>query len=123
MITCSHGQSIPISNGYITLYLDDGELNRNSAILLRADDYTFLNMNDCKLHDRLPIRQTHGQIDAFACQFSGATWHPTCYDYPEETYRKISKKKMLSKFEAMAKAIEAVKPKLYLPFSRPGMFS
>ena len=29
MITCSHGESILIADGYITLYLDDGERNRD----------------------------------------------------------------------------------------------
>ncbi len=37
------------------------------------------------------------------------------YDYAPAVYDKISKSKMISKFEATAKAIEAVKPKMYLP--------
>ncbi len=123
MITCKDRQVVPLEDGFLQLYLDDSELDRDSTILVKADGYCFLNMNDCKLHDRLPqIKQEQGAIDVFAAQFSGATWHPTCYEYPRELYQKISKKKMISKFEATAKAIEATTPKMYLPSAGPCCF-
>jgi UDP-MurNAc hydroxylase len=68
------------------------------------------------------IRDEHGRIDILAAQFSGATWHPTCYEYPTEQYQNISKKKMISKFEATAKAIETIKPRMYLPSAGPACF-
>jgi UDP-MurNAc hydroxylase len=123
MITCQDGQVVPIEDGYVQLFLDDAELDRDSAIFVEAGGYTFLNLNDCKLHDRLAeIKSQHPAIDMFAAQFSGATWHPTCYEYTPEIYQKISKKKMISKFEATAKAIEVVKPKMYLPSAGPACF-
>lgn len=123
VIACDDRQTVPLLDGLIILYLDDSELDRDSAILLIADDQKFLNINDCKLHDQLPeIKKEHGDIDVFAAQFSGATWHPTCYDYPPETYQRISKKKMISKFEATAKAIEAIRPRMYLPSAGPCCF-
>ena len=98
-------------------------MNRDSAILVYSDGHCFLNLNDCKLHDQLKdIKKENGHIDVFTCQFSGATWHPICYDYPEELYERISKQKMLSKFEATAQAIEAVNPKIYLPSAGPPCF-
>ena len=122
-VVCHDGQTVPIGDGYITLYLDDSELNRDSAVLIRDKGSCFLNMNDCKLNDRLAdVLNEHRSIDVFACQFSGATWHPTCYDYPEKTYREIAKKKMISKFEATAKAIETIRPKMYLPSAGPCCF-
>jgi len=123
VVACHDGQVLPIADGYVALYLDDSELNRDSAILVKGDGSSFLNMNDCKLHDRLAdIVSEHGDVEAFACQFSGATWHPTCYDYPEQTYREISRKKVISKFESTAKAIETIKPKIYLPSAGPCCF-
>lgn len=123
MITCHDGQVITLEDGYVQLFLDDSELDRDSTILVSVDGMTFLNMNDCKLHDRLPkIKADHNKIDVFAAQFSGATWHPTCYEYSSEVYQAISKKKMMSKFEATAKAVEAVKPKMYLPSAGPCCF-
>ncbi len=123
MITCHDRAAVPLKDGYIQLFLDDSELDRDSTILVKAGGFAFLNMNDCKLHDQLAqIKGEHGEIDVFAAQFSGATWHPTCYDYAPEVYQKISRKKMISKFEATAKAIETVKPKMYLPSAGPACF-
>jgi UDP-MurNAc hydroxylase len=123
LIACHDGQEIQVADGSVTLYLDDSELDRDSAILLTADGHSFLNLNDCKIHDRLPeIRRKAGSVDVFACQFSGATWHPTCYAYPEATYRRISRRKMMAKFEATAKAVEIVQPRMFLPSAGPAVF-
>jgi len=123
IVACHDGQAFPVGDDCVTLYLDDSELNRDSAIMVKGNGSCFLNMNDCKLHDRLTdIVRENGTVDAFACQFSGATWHPTCYDYPEHTYREISRRKVISKFEATAKAVESVKPNIYLPSAGPCCF-
>jgi len=114
---------IKIPDGYLKIYAEDSELNRDSGILVCAEGQRFLNINDCKIHDRLArIRMDEGKIDAFAAQFSGATWHPVCYDYDEKTYQRISRKKMFSKFEATARAIETVQPEVFLPSAGPPCF-
>ncbi len=123
VIACEHGQTLPIPGGEIRLFLDDSGLNRDSAIVVRSEGQCFANLNDCKLHDRLPeLRDQLGVIDVFAAQFSGATWHPVCYQYDAVTYDRISAKKVLSKFEATAKAIETLKPRVYLPSAGPACF-
>jgi len=58
----------------------------------------------------------------FACQFSGATWHPTCYDYAPEKYESISRKKSFAKFESVAKAIDLIRPAVYIPSAGPVCF-
>jgi len=89
IITFTHNKKVQITDGYIQVYLNDTGMNRDSAILVYSDGHCFLNLNDCKLHDQLKdIKKENGHIDVFTCQFSGATWHPICYDYPEELYRK-----------------------------------
>ena len=111
------------SNEYLKIYSEDSELNRDSAILFVSENEKFLNLNDCKIHDRLKkIKDAEIQIDYFAVQFSGATWHPTCYNYSKEEYEKISVKKKMSKFQATAKAIEIVNPKVYIPSAGPACF-
>lgn len=123
MIECLDNQKIPIPGGHLTVYLDDSEMDRDSAILVQADGETFLNINDCKIHDRLPqIRQDCGTIDVFTAQFSGAVWHPTCYDYPRKTYEAISARKVALKFEAVARAIDTLQPKCYLTSAGPACF-
>jgi UDP-MurNAc hydroxylase len=121
---CGDGDSLPLPDGgSVQLFVDDAGLNRDSAILVTADGQTFLNANDCKLYDRLSEIVAHtGPLDVFTCQFSGATWHPTCYAYPPAEYARISRQKMLSKFESVAHAIEVTSPRIYLPSAGPACF-
>lgn len=123
LIACSHGEEVPIPGGSVKLYLDDSGLNRDSAILLKSDGETFLNLNDCKLYDEVPsIAKTEGPISVLTCQFSGATWHPTCYSYDPHEYQRISRQKAAGKFEMVARVIEAVRPRIYLPSAGPACF-
>jgi len=120
---CKDKEIVKIPGGFIQLFLDDTELNRDSAILVKLDNKLFLNYNDCKKLDEIHnIRTEHGNINVFACQYSGATWHPTCYEYEEREYEIISLKKSINKFETVAKAIEAAKPEIYLPSAGPPCF-
>jgi UDP-MurNAc hydroxylase len=121
--SCRDGEKITLKDGYLRLFVDDSELNRDSAVLMRAGDKGFLNLNDCKLYDCLPqIVREEGKIDVFTCQFSGATWHPTCYEYEKEEYENISRKKQLTKFEAVARAIHTVDPAVFVPSAGPACF-
>lgn len=123
LISCIHGQHVPIPGASVKLYLDDSGLNRDSAILITSNGHSFLNLNDCKLYDEVSaIRKQEGPISVLTCQFSGATWHPTCYDYSPEEYRLISQRKLHGKFEMVARAIEAVQPQVYLPSAGPACF-
>jgi len=123
VLSCPHGQQLDIPDGFVKLYLDDSGMNRDSGILVKSGGETFLNLNDCKLYDLVSaIANDAGHISVFACQFSGATWHPTCYDYPSAEYQRISHHKLTSKFEMVARAIDAVQPRLYLPSAGPACF-
>lgn len=121
--SCAHGQELPIPGGSLKLYLDDSGINRDSGVLLKAEGQSFLNLNDCKLYDQVAaIREAEGPIDVFTCQFSGATWHPTCYGYTSAEYARISSHKVRSKFEMVARAIQAVSPRVYIPSAGPVCF-
>jgi UDP-MurNAc hydroxylase len=121
---CKDGHKVSLGRtDSVVVFTEDSELNRDSAILMTSGTLKFLNLNDCKIHDRLSyIKQTFGEIDILAAQFSGATWHPVCYDYPIDVYQKISRKKKLSKFETTALAIERIMPKVYIPSAGPACF-
>lgn len=122
VLAVDHEQEVRIPDGVIKLFVDDSGLNRDSAVLIRSDA-VFLNFNDCKLYDAIPrIASREGKIDVFACQFSGATWHPTCYEYSREAYQAISRKKVQAKFEAVAKSIETLQPRFYVPSAGPACF-
>ncbi|SES96203.1 Rieske 2Fe-2S domain-containing protein [Stigmatella erecta] len=124
IISCRDGQEIPVpGGGYIKLFLTESGTNRDSGVLVRGDGQSFLNLNDCKIHDRLArILEAEGSIDFFSAQFSGAIWHPICYDYSREVYEEISLKKRASKFEAVARAIQTVNPRAFLAAAGPACF-
>lgn len=123
VIACEEGEAVPIPGGYVKIYPDDSELNRDSAVLLRASGATFLNLNDCRIVDALPmIAHEEGPIDTFAFQFSGAGWHPTCYAYPRDVYAEIARKKVRAKFAGVLHAIKTVKPRTYIASAGPPCF-
>ncbi|HTT54334.1 MAG TPA: Rieske 2Fe-2S domain-containing protein [Streptosporangiaceae bacterium] len=123
LVLASDQAEVPISGGTLKLYLDDSELNRDSAMLLKADGQSFLNLNDCRITDALPvIRREEGAIDVLAMQFSGANWHPVCYDYPADRYEAISRKKVRAKFHGVAQAVKTISPTFYLPSAGPPCF-
>ncbi|RKH06154.1 MBL fold metallo-hydrolase [Corallococcus sp. CA047B] len=123
VIACEDSREVPIKGGYIKLFVSEQGTNRDSSVMVRGDGQCFLNINDCKMHDRLArVISEEGPIDVFSAQFSGAIWHPTCYEYPRETYADISRKKRDSKFEAVARALESVQPRAYVAAAGPAAF-
>src|ERR1700733_12639732 len=49
-----HKQKIEIPGGSLKFYVDDSQLNRDSAIMVKVGQTAFFDMNDCKLFDALP---------------------------------------------------------------------
>jgi UDP-MurNAc hydroxylase len=123
VVLLEDGDVLPIPGGHLRLYLTDSVLNRDSALLVHAEGRRFLNLNDCKVHDRLArIVAEDGPIDVFTAQYSGAVWHPICYEYGPAQMAEISRRKMMGKFEAVARAITAVQPRVYLTSAGPACF-
>ncbi len=124
VVACEDGQELPLpGGGYLKLFLMESGLNRDSGLLVRGDRQCFLNINDCKLEERLAsIVAEAGPIDVFTAQYSGASWHPACYEYPREIYKALSIQKRDSLFEAVAGAIDTVKPRVYLASAGPACF-
>lgn len=107
----------------VTIFIDDKGINTDSAILTEYRGKRFLNLNDCKIYDRLKtIKDQHGEIALLAAQFSGAIWHPVCYEYTAEKYEAISNFKKHSKFENIHHALKTIKPMRYLPSAGPPVF-
>lgn len=121
---CDDGEVIPLpGGGHLKVLVEDAGVNRDSSLLIHAEGRTFLNINDCKLHDRMPrIAREDGPIHVFTGQYSGAIWHPPCYEYERKQYESISRRKMFSKFEALARSIEALQPQVFLTSAGPACF-
>lgn len=107
----------------LTLFIDDSQLNSDSSILLCDGTSKFLNLNDCKIFDRLKnIKGIENHIDVFTCQFSGASWHPICYKYEKFELKKILRAKRASKFRSVLNALKIIKPSIYFTSAGPACF-
>lgn len=123
IIFLNDNEKYTLRDAEIRLFIMDTELNCDSAILVQTESNSFLNINDCKIYDRLEnIKSAHGNIDIFTAQFSGASWYPTCYQMSDNIYREVCQKKIASKFETTAAAIKTIKPRLYLTSAGPPCF-
>ncbi|MES2757186.1 MAG: Rieske 2Fe-2S domain-containing protein [Pseudomonadota bacterium] len=105
------------------VFIDDSGINHDSAIFVAAPGFTFFNQNDCKLFDRLPmLKKELGKVDYYSVQFSGANWHPACFDLPEEQRRQLARKKVLSKLRNVLGGIKTLAPRFYVPAAGPAFF-
>lgn len=101
-----------------TLFVEDCEMNRDSGILIKIDEFVLYNGNDCKYHN-IDLIGKYGCVDVLCQQFSGATWHPICYDYSEKDYNDITEKKRESKRKLILRYIEKLNVKMYIPCAGP----
>ncbi len=106
---------------YMELMIVDTGVNHDSAAIINLENKIFVNQNDCKIFDRLPYLADK-KVDYYAVQFSGANWHPVCYEMSDLERKKISQKKVLSKLVAVRNAIKQIKPRYYIPSAGPAIF-
>jgi UDP-MurNAc hydroxylase len=105
------------------IFIDDSSINHDSAIFVATHGFTFFNQNDCKLFDRLPrLAQELGKVDYYSVQFSGANWHPACFEMPADQRRIVAKKKVLSKLRNVRDAVKVIAPRFFLPAAGPAFF-
>lgn len=105
------------------VFIDDSGINHDSAIFVAAPGLTFFNQNDCKLFDRLPmLAKELGTLDYYSVQFSGANWHPACFELAADQYRLLSKRKVLSKLRNVLGGVKALAPRYFVPAAGPAFF-
>ena len=108
----------------LAIIYDTNPLFVDSALFIRRDGINFLNENDCKLSvaDEEAIVSRYGPIDIFTAQFSGATFHPTCYTYDDKKKIEISSVRRAAKFERIVSSIKRLRASYYIPSAGPACF-
>tara|TARA_B100000795_G_C22800451_1_gene441603 strand:+ start:2192 stop:3697 length:1506 start_codon:yes stop_codon:yes gene_type:complete len=107
----------------ITIFVDDNGINHDSAILFKNKEFTFFNQNDCKIFDRLDdVIKINDKIDYYACQFSGANWHPSTFIMDEKLKKTISKNRNIQKFKNIQKSITKLSCSNYIASAGPVCF-
>ncbi|HZV13102.1 MAG TPA: Rieske 2Fe-2S domain-containing protein [Candidatus Kapabacteria bacterium] len=130
---CGYGNIIELSRDEIyttpsgtQLFIqsDENPLYVDSSITVHADGQTFVNSNDCKLsiEQEQEIVRRFVCVDGYAAQFSGATFHPTCYDYPETKKREISRFKREAKYKRIIDSICRLGARAYFFSAGPPSF-
>ena len=125
IVELSQWQTHEIADGLTIYFVSEPPQNHDSAMVVRADGQTLLNMNDARL---FPIQfreiqhRAGGTIDMFGYQGAGASWFPMCYEYPPERRRELSRQKRLSKFAYCRRAMKVVNPVVGFPFAGPPAF-
>lgn len=108
----------------VNIFIQETAINNDSAILVEnSNNYKFLNLNDCKIHDRIDhVLSKYGKIDVLTQQYSGASMHPVTYDYNSNEYKKISLKKRKSKMQGVVNVVKTLEPKIFIPSAGPPVF-
>lgn len=105
------------------IFIDDNGINHDSVIFVATPDFTFLNQNDCKIFDRLPaLKKELGPIDYYTVQFSGANWHPACFDLPDDQRRQLARRSVLRKLHNVLGATKILAPRFLVPAAGPAFF-
>ena len=123
IIECLDSVELMINDMSIRLFIDDTGINRDSAIGIKSNDYTFLNMNDCKIYERADeIKSYYDVINVSAVQFSGATWYPICFDFDESEKQKLMLDKKNKKFQLVLNFLNIINSNYYIPSAGPPCF-
>jgi UDP-MurNAc hydroxylase len=128
---CGYTNILEIEDEHVTsngtrIYIqrDENPLYSDSSITIGSDEFVFVNSNDCKLTigQEEEILRRFGPVTIYAAQFSGATFHPTCYDYPAEKKIGMSRTRREAKFERIVSSIDRLKGSAYIPSAGPASF-
>lgn len=117
-IVLDHGQSRTLPGDIKVTMLIDRSHKEDSALLVDVGEFRFLNSNDCEL----AISDWPAGVDLLACQYSGATWYPQCYDFDDETMLSKTYQVRDSNFERLCRRVERTETKAYLPSAGPAAF-
>jgi UDP-MurNAc hydroxylase len=107
----------------LRVFIDDSGINHDCALFVQAPGLSFFNQNDCKIFDRLRMLKSElGDIDYYSVQFSGANWHPACFDLPDSQRRLLARKKVLSKLSNVLTGVKILAPRHFVPAAGPAFF-
>lgn len=98
---------------FILTYADD--YRQDSMLLIEADGERVLFANDCNL-DRCEWPK---RIDVLACQYSGAAYYPTAYDYPPDVMAMKVQEARARQMDMLVAKVRACGAKKLIPCAGP----
>ena len=108
---------------WLTVIPEVSPMCHDSGILVVANGYSVLHMNDARLSvaqlRRAAAEAGTDGLDLLGVQMSGASWHPICYEYPADVVARVSAEKRLSKFRSVTRLVRTTSPRVVLPYAGP----
>ena len=90
------------------------EYRGDSMLLVDDGERAVLFANDCNLD-----RCTWPKVDILACQFSGASYYPTAYDYPPNIMRLKIEEARRRQMDMLVAKVKACGARYYIPCAGP----
>ncbi len=120
VIALAHKEEYCVTDTFFVTMLIDRSHKEDSALLMqdRRTGYKFLDSNDCEL----AASDLPDDVDLLACQFSGASWYPHCYDYEPGVMATKVHEARESHFRRLCGRIRLTGAKSYLPSAGPPVF-
>ncbi len=125
MVVLDAWERYPLPGGWLTVIPEQCPMSHDAAVLVHLGGTTILHTNDARIsvaQVRRAMAEVGGPIDVMGVQMSGASWHPVCYEYPEEERRRIDDLKRTAKFKAVTRMVRMVRPRMVLPYAGPPCF-
>jgi UDP-MurNAc hydroxylase len=118
VIELEHRQTVELADGIVATMILDTSHKEDSGLLLDLGGYRFLDLNDCNT----PLSEVPADIDLLACQFSGAMWYPSCYDYEAAVLSAKVAEVRRDLFDTLVRKVRLTGAKAYLPSAGPACF-
>ncbi|MGV9701106.1 MBL fold metallo-hydrolase [Streptomyces sp. NPDC003483] len=97
--------------------------HQDSALVIEDTDtgQVVVNLNDCQVdRDQLrAIRRLHPRVDVVMAQFSGATWFPFAYSFPERDQVEAAARKKVNSMRRWTRYMQALNPRHAVAFAGP----
>jgi UDP-MurNAc hydroxylase len=110
---------------WMTVIPEQSPMCHDAAIMVVAAGRAIMHTNDARLslaQARRAMAEVGGPLDFMAVQMSGASWHPICYEYPDDVTARICAEKRTGKFKAVTRLLRGTQPKIAMPYAGPPCF-
>jgi UDP-MurNAc hydroxylase len=119
-----HGVPVDVGGLEVTIFAmtapADGPLG-DSAVVLADASARLLNQNDARPGDPAEI-EAMGPFDAHFLQFSGASWFPVAYDFPEVERARLGREKRANGIARALRYVEMMGARHVFPSAGPPCF-
>src|SRR5437660_997314 len=113
------GQAVDCGDGLRLTIFSTAEYINDSALLVEGDGRRLLNETDCKLPYDVLKRIAEPGLDIGFYMFSGATWFPMMYDYPQQWMRQQVLRRRRALLKSFVQRIRLTRPRFAVPSSGP----